>query len=384
MAVGTYALTSTDEVFGVIGGNLQVPALWLYFSGTTGTNTVQVNDTTLVLIDEDNGTTTFTFASASYNTLTKLVAEINKISGWNAGLIYVGAADSGDLIVTGALDAEGRAKEQTLMIKPVYTIEKYIDRATDFIERWTNRLLMSRTHTNEVYWGSGRTKLILEQYPITRIVRVYEGRANGFSIKNTSSDMDYATVEITSSVIRLIVSGGANEDDSSLTLSDYDSIDGLITAIEALSKGWSCTTIATNTDTLGASELLVRPSMYVDNTTQAYCEIPDEYLTDYRLLRPESEDRNDGIIQRTAEFDPGFEYFVTYTAGYATTPGALEDLCIALVRRRYYQDQSDPGMKSEKKGDYQYTRFSNEDLRGVFAEDPMLEAEANLFKKVNI
>jgi len=152
----------------------------------------------------------------------------------------------------------------------------------------------------------------------------------------------------------------------------------LIAAIHLLGKGWVCTTLATDTGTRDASELLVRPSMAVTATAQAYCETVDDDITDYRLLKP-TEGRNEGIIEVPGVFTASQEYFVSYVAGYTTIPYILEQICIVLVKYKYDQFKRDLGLKSESFGegaDYSYTL---QDLKnGLPAE---LLDELDMFKK---
>jgi len=379
MALWTYALTTVEEVLAYLGEHAQRDAFSLYFTGTSGTNTVTVNDLTLVLVDEDNGTTTLTFSNASYDTLTELVAAINAVAGWVAELIYHGSADTADMVTTGTLDAEGVANKQTLKIKDVYLIERLIDRASDLIERYCGRKFVSRAYTNEQYYGSGSSDLFLDQYPATRVSRVQVGRANSFSIVNTSTDANFCTVEVNASTMRLIVDGGANADDTSLTLTDYASIDALITAIEALGKGWDCTTQATDTASRDADEILPRPAMYVDSTTQAWIETGDESLTDYKMVHID-EDRNYGVIRRPGVFLKHTEYHVSYTAGYSTIPYALVMACVELVKYKYDLSKRGSGLKSEKIGNvYAYTNFGASDLE--LGLSPAIKAELDLFRK---
>lgn len=378
--MGDYDLTTSGEVFAFLGKRPEKDALWLFFSGTSGTVTAQVTDTALVLIDPDNGTTTKVLAAAANDTLTELVAVINAVAGWNAGVIYAGGADSGDLVTTGALDCDQADNEQTLRITDTYLINSLIERATDYLERRFNRKLKTRTFTNETHPGSGKLTLILRNYPVTRIVRLSAGRARAFSIKNTATDADYATVEITASAIRLIVVGGDNADDTALTLADYASIDALITAIEALGKGWSCTAYISDSSTRGASMLLSRPSMAVDATVSADCEVVDDDITDYKLLNPNDEDVNAGILLKPSVFSSTSEYICTYVGGFTTIPAALEELCIMLVKYRYEKSKRDSGMKSEKFGegaDYSYTLADFKD-----AIPPDLVAQASEFQKL--
>ena len=377
----TISLSTVEEVLAFLGEDVKRDALWLFFSGTAGTTTVQVNDNSVVLIDPDNGTTTFdiTVATGTYDTLTKLVAGINAVAGWECGLIYAGVANSIDLLITGALDAEGEENEQVLKIKDNYLITQLINRASDLINRYCNRILKTTTYSREIYYGSGYDRLLLDQFPVTRVIRLSVGRANSFSIKNTSTDANFCTVEVAATTIRLIVNGGTNASDNALTLATYTTIDLLIAAINALGKGWSITTLATDTGSRDASELLIRPSMFVDDAKQAYCETVDDDITDYKLLKP-TEARNEGIIEVPGVFTSGYEYHISYVAGYTSPiPYALEQACIALVKYKYDQSKRDSGLKSEKFGegaDYSYTL---QDLKNGLPSE-LLE-ELNMFKK---
>lgn len=380
MSVSTYALTTVDNIFAWLGEEALRPGIWAYFTRTSGTNTIEIKENSLVLIDVDNGTTTIDLTAAASDTLTEIVDDINDVTGWVSGYLYHPSALGVDLRITGVLNAEGQANEQTLMIKDVYLIEQLIDKATDYIERYCNRLLMSRTFTHEIYYGSGYRDLLLDQYPATRIIRVGEARANSFTIRNSSTDQNYASVEVTATMVRLIVDGGANDDDTSLTLSSYTSIDDLITAITALGKGWLMQTLATDTSTRDASELLQRPSMYVDTVTRADLETIDESLTDYLALRPTSEDRNVGTLRRPGGWSPSIEYFITYVAGFVIVPPALEEACIRLVASRYAETQHpDTSIKKEKLGDYEYEKFSPSDTSTAWSAG--LKQEIDLFKK---
>lgn len=49
-------------------------------------------------------------------------------------------------------------------------------------------------------------------------------------------------------------------------------------------------------------------------------------------------------------------YRVTYSEGFATMPGDIEQLLLDLVSLKWKRRTSDPGLKSERIGDYAYTR----------------------------
>jgi len=375
-------LTTLAEIKSYLGENLQKDGIWIFCNAAGATAaTVEVTDTTIILIITGGGsagTNTLTFADANKDTIAELIIAINVLTGWKSGAIYNGSAPSTDLIVTGALSCLGAANEIILKISDDYFLTELINRASDLINRYCGRLLKSASYTREIYCGTGYDKLILEQYPVTRVSRLSEGRADSFSIVNTSTDANFCTVEITSTTIRLIVNGGTNASDNALTLASYATIDLLIAAIHALGKGWVCTTLATDTASRDASELLVRPAMFVDATTSAYCEAVDEDINDYMLLKP-TEARNVGILEVPGVFTSGYEFFVNYTAGYTTIPYVLEQACIELVKFKYDKSKRDSGLKSETFGegaDYSYTL---QDLKDALPED--LLATLQLFRK---
>ena len=246
-------------------------------------------------------------------------------------------------------------------------LEALIERASGFLERYCNRKLKTRAYTREVYYGSGGPNLILDQYPATTISRVSVGRTNAFSITNTTAT-NHATVEITSTALKYSVDGAAA---TSLLFASYATINLLIAALPA---GWTATLLSSTHGTRKSSDLLIRPGMYCKSPTVAYCEIPNDELTDYQLISP-TEDRNYGVLYCPGGWIKGEEYFFDYTAGYATAPIDLEDICIRLVVNRYNQSKKDGSIKSESLGDYSYTMA---DMRAL--PDDLKEA-ADLYRR---
>ena len=380
MSVDTYALTSVDDVKGYLGSLPSRDGIWLYCSEPTGATaaTAEVSDTALTLIvtgGASAATKTFTFGTT---TITALVAAINAyalpvgVFPWKAGVICDGAALSTDLVITGAVSCFGSATELTLKIEDNYLIERLIDRATYFLERYCHRKFMSRAYTREIYYGSGHPNLILEQYPVTTVNRVSIGRTNAFSVKNTTAT-NHATVEITSTALKYSADGATA---TSLAFADYATITFLKDKINAIvGGGWTATLLDSSLGSRKSSDLLIRPGMYCLSPSLAYCEIPDDELTDYQLISP-TEDRNYGVVYCPGGWMQGEEYFFDYTAGYATTPIDLEDICIRLVVNRYNQSKQSTAYKSENLGDYGYILA---DMRSL--PDDLKEA-ADLYKRL--
>jgi len=60
----------------------------------------------------------------------------------------------------------------------------------------------------------------------------------------------------------------------------------------------------------------------------------------------------------------GRNYRVVYSEGFATMPGDIEQLLLDLVKGKWGALGTIPGMKSEKIGDYSYTRGDMEETAG--------------------
>jgi hypothetical protein len=381
MAVDTYALTSVDEVLAYLGEDTQRDGLWVYCSqGDATAATVEVTATTMVLIITGGaaaGTNTLTFADADKNTLAELVIAINALTGWTAGRIYHSSADSTDLVITGALSCLASSNKITLKIQDVYLIERLIDRASSLIERYCNRKFVSRVYTKEVYDGNGHNKLLLEQYPITTLLRLGVGRRNIFSVQNTTATTS-AFFGITPTQVVLQSDGGA---DLTATLSTYASVTLLVAAINGVA-GWTCTLMDSDYGVLDPSIVLIpRPRLSCLDPDIAYAEMVDNFESEYRIEEADDETRNIGVIYRTSTFPVGKQnIFVWYTAGYTTIPYALEMACIELVKYKYEMSQRGAGLKSEKMGNvYSYENFSLADLKNGLPLD--LIAELDLFRK---
>jgi hypothetical protein len=373
MSVDTYALTSVDAVKGYLGSLPSRDGLWVYCSQAGATTaTAEVTPTTIILIITGTGASsnTLTFADANKNTLAELVVAINALTGWKAGAIYSGDADSTDLVITGAVSCLGSAEELTLKIEDNYLIERLIDRATYFLERYCHRKFMSRAYAREAYYGNNARTLLLGQYPISSVSRVSSGRTNAFYVKNTTATNN-ATVEITSTALKYSADGATV---TSLTLASYATINLLIAAINAV-PGWSATLLDSSLGTRKSTDLLIRPAMHCLDPAFAYCEIPNDELTDYFIVNP-GEDRNYGGLECPAGWIGGEEYFIDYTAGYSTAPFDLEDICIRLVVNRYNLSKKDGSIKSESLGDYSYTMA---DMRSL--PDDLKDA-ADLYKRL--
>lgn len=120
--------------------------------------------------------------------------------------------------------------------------------------------------------------------------------------------------------------------------------------------------------------------MYVDSAKTAYIEVPDDFMTEYKVVSP-SESRNYGVIEASVVFVPNLEHFISYQGGYTTIPYSLEMACIELVKYKYDKSKKDFGLKSERIGNvYAYENFGPGDLSEFLGLNPEIKAEIDLFR----
>lgn len=359
----TISLTTVSEFLS--SARIDYPqrnALWIYYDGANATATVEVQDSKIVLTD--SGATDVVFAT--YDTLTKVVDQINTVTGWHAGLIYIGTLASNDLIITGSLNAKGTDNEQTLKIKDTHLIEQLINRASDFLNRHCSRMLKTTTYTLKRHSGEG-TKLILDDYPVTEIMQICDGTLSAIKIKHTSSTAYNAYARVTKTGVILSV-GGTPE--AELLFATYKTLTTMAVAIAA-KTGWEASVYHTDYGGWPSTLLFEKQNVYALNQ-YSYIEVPGEPLYGYE------EDLENGIIYLPSEFSEGFKnIFVSCKAGYVTIPPMLEQICIELVKYKYDKAKKDSSIKSEKIGMvYSYTL---QDLKEALPSSMM--AELDLFTK---
>jgi hypothetical protein len=222
-----------------------------------------------------------------------------------------------------------------------------ISRATDAIEKYCDRTLRSASYRQR-YDGKGYKELLLDEYPVTAVTSLSTGIADVIRITNTTSDAWHTGIKITSTTMTLSIDGGTNDGSDDLTLSSY-TIETLVTAINALGKGWSATTTISDYAVWDADEILPTSGLNCLDRN-AYVSVPQKTEQDFIV------DEYVGSITLPTGFPSGDQNVtVRYTAGYATTPADLEQICIDLVNTYYRGRKRDMSVKSEKLSDHSIT-----------------------------
>ena len=222
-----------------------------------------------------------------------------------------------------------------------------IDKATDMIERYTNRLLMSRSLT-EQYTGNGYAELFLRQYPVTAVARLAVGEATALTVKGTTSSVTQALVNVTATGVNCIEITTSTTTNT-IDFATYTTLATVNTAIDALTN-WSSTAVSAYSG-FASTELLAQGGLNARDGRAVALLIPNRG-ENFNI------EWDRGIVTVDSGFTGGERIWVDYTAGYTTIPEALEQACIDLASSLYQSRGKDLGVVSERIGDYSYSRAS--------------------------
>ena len=362
------ALVTVEDILSYLGHDAEQDAFWVYYSGAAATATVQISLDHLILIHDAVTDANWDLSLAAYDTVGELVAAINVLAGWEAGIFCHSSSDSADLKETGMLDALGEENEQTLIITGDYLISQLLARAEDFLNRLCRRTLEETEYTHERYDG-GVQKIFLRNWPVTEITQISSSKAGVIRVRYTSTTAYNAFVIVTTTGVILEVDGTPIAEKTFAALTTLQTMAASING----EAGCEATVASTNYNSYPSSQLFRKLNRFALNQ-YIYLEIPDEPIDGYEV------EYDTGILRFDPTFSSGWRnIFVTYKAGYVagSIPASLQQIVIALVKYKYNLIGKDPTLKSETIGRvYSYTMG---DLEKALSSAGLLE-EINLFK----
>ncbi len=349
------ALVTVEDVLSYLGHDAEQDAFWIHYSGVAATATVQVALDRLILIHNAVTDANWDLTAAAYDTVGELVAAINVLAGWEAGIYCHSSSVTIDLLETGQLNALAVANEQTLRITGDYLISQLIARAGDFLDRICGRNLESAEYTHERYDG-GEKKIFIKNWPVSEVTQISSGKMNAIRIRYTSTTAYNAYVIVSTLGVTLVVDGTASVVD--LTFATNTTLLAMANAINAV-VGWMATVAATAYNGFPSSQLFRKLNRFALNQYISL-EIPDQPIDGYEV------EYESGILRLSSGFIWGWRnIFVTYMGGYTTIPPLLQQICIELVKNKYNLIGKDTTLKSEKIGRvYAYTMGDFDDALG--------------------
>ncbi len=363
------ALVTVDDVLSYLGHDAEQDAFWIYCSDATAvTATAHVSLGFLILQRDGVDVAGTPLNLTTLSTLTLLVAAINAIANWEAGVICHPSSVSLNLLETGAINCLLAVNEVTFRITGDYLITQLIARATDFLNRICGRNLESASYTHERYDG-GEKKIFLQNWPISEVTQISSGTIDAIRIKYTSTTAYNAYVIVSTTGVSLVVDGTAVVLD--LTFATRTTLLAMANAINGVA-GWEATVTAPDLNSFPSVQLFRKLNCFALNLYMCL-EIPDEPLDGYDV------DYGSGILRLASGFTWGWrDIFVTYTGGYTTIPPLLQQICIDLVKNKYDSIGRDTSLKSEKIGRvYSYTMG---DLNKTLSSAGLSMGDIDLFK----
>lgn len=238
---------------------------------------------------------------------------------------------------------------------PDALITNLINRASGAIENYCDRTFASTAY-RERYDGDSSTTLYLRQWPVTAVTLVSTSIVAPVRITNTSSDAFRAYISVgetgdLSTSLTLTIQGGTNDGSDTLAFAARGTytLATLVTAINALGKSWTATLDISTEQYWDAVEIL--PVMgYECLNEDVYLSVPYDPCEGYKVSA------NRGEIYLPGGFYSGVQnVLVRYTAGYATIPTDLEQICIDLVQLYYKSRTVDTSVKAERLDDHAIT-----------------------------
>lgn len=236
-------------------------------------------------------------------------------------------------------------------------IDNLLDPITDIIEKYCDRVFEAADYKTWIK-GWGGTSLYLPQYPVNTVSRVAIDKLEVADIECQVSGATRAYVSITSTGmnLRYVDSSGVSQSETTLAFATYGT---LIALQAAMPTGWVMTISDDDYNTYPTLDLIpIQSAPCLDGEDDEYTiEMPSDEMV------VKLGDFENGEIQSVdQDFPTGRKLiYIEYNAGYSTIPDALQAIAAQMIWNGINgmdstSDSSDTTMKSEKLGDYTYTR----------------------------
>ena len=243
-------------------------------------------------------------------------------------------------------------------------VENLLNAAQNALEGHCRRLFAVREY-KEFYDGLGDPYLLLRQRPLAGVTRTTMNRVPGlyvsFSTANTSSATANVSEDGQTLVLLRRTSALWTTNTIDLTLAPNDTLAELAAVITALA-GWTASVASPTYAAYPSTDLwpvAASPCLNATLTLELAGPPEDGYGVDWEA----SELRRPGYWPR------GYRnVLVEYTAGYATIPYDLAQVCIEVAARIYGLGQHDSTLKSERLGPYAWTAADGENAAVLNAD----------------
>ena len=240
-----------------------------------------------------------------------------------------------------------------------------ITAASDSIRRACNRDFSQTSYTE--YYSGGmyiREPLRLRQFPVLEITRVATNPRAALLVQNVDSGTNQrATVETTTTSLRVLRVASATVTTNDLLFTTYPTIASLVAAVNALGNGWSAQVIDAFANWPAAD---LKPlqgavsALFGGRQLELYTEDLQPFVTwppgdpwgeeaGYQAFCGWRLDDETGEIY--GRFPRGqLNVRIDYSAGFATIPQAIQEACVQLVCDLYNAGLVNTTLKTAKLG----------------------------------
>lgn len=222
-------------------------------------------------------------------------------------------------------------------------LTELINRASDIIEAYVGRRILTRSYAHR-FDGDDNTSVFLAEYPVTAVARLAVGVDDGLAVTCTSTTAHRATVEVSTTTLTAIITGGGDAGSDAATFVTNTTLDDMVTAIGAFGKGWSATAIS-RTNPVGSADLFVVSPQNALNQA-ALLPIPATEVVGYTLDGPA------GFIRGPWFFRGVRNIYCEYTAGESAVPNDIESVAVEVVSSLFHGSLTDRSVQGEMLGDY--------------------------------
>jgi len=237
-------------------------------------------------------------------------------------------------------------------------INQLIPQLSAAIERYCDRSFYFAEYRDFIETVQGRI-LYLPNKPVQKLKRLVRSVDRVFKVNTARDGCTSASVTLIDGYVKLY-QWGEHEEDNEIAIG-ANTLTGLKTAIEAIADcEWSCEITSGYEDHL-AADLVESGAQAALYPNYAELRIPD-YNSMYFTFNL---NEDTGRVELTDSNFPDGRIFAEYAAGYGDgvdddpddLPADLVGLATSIVADAVREAWSDKIMKSEKLGDYAYTKF---------------------------
>lgn len=237
-------------------------------------------------------------------------------------------------------------------------INQLIPQLSASIARYCDREFYLHDYRDFIYTEGGCI-LYLPQYPVTKVKRLVRSLVQVVKVKTTRAGCKGATVQVINGEVQLS-QWGDNEEDNAIDLSTATTLAAVKAAIEALvGQAWQAS-IVSGYENHKSVDLVEMPGQPALSPDYAELQIPDYDSAFYDFILDDS----NGRLKSRSGFPNEGRIFAEWQAGYGSDvsdlPADLVGLATAIVADAVREASTDKGMKSEKLGDYSYTKFDSQ------------------------